>query len=273
MKPKLIACDLDGTLMGETRLIPQRTRWAVQRAMEQGGLVTIATGRGYAPTARFAQDLGVNAPLICYQGALIQSHRDGTIIHSDTIPVDVAREVIKFSQARQLNGQVYLDDGRAYADQVDSVAARLADVAQVPVTGVGDLAQWLDRPPLKFLFFIERQEAIPGLVRALQAECNGRVQVVRSWHQLVEVTGPNVSKGEALARLAAYLGVPQAATMAVGDQDNDVSMINWAGLGVAMGDASPAAKAAADVVAPPLAGAGAAWAIERFVLKDDAADV
>jgi Cof subfamily protein (haloacid dehalogenase superfamily) len=258
--------------MGESRVIPQRTRRAVQRAVDKGCLVTIATGRGFAPTARFARELGMNAPLICYQGALVQDHRDGTVVHAETIPLNVAREVIAFSQARQLNVQVYLEDGRAYADQVNPVTAHVADLAQIPVTGVGNLTDWLDHPPLKFLFFVERPEEVPELVRELQSQCNRNAQVVRSWHQLVEVTGPRVSKGEALARLAAYLGVPQTATMAVGDQDNDVSMVAWAGLGVAMGDASPAAKAAADVVAPSLAAAGAAWAIERYVLDSEATD-
>lgn len=265
MRPKLLALDLDGTLMGEARVISQRARRAVQRAMDQGCLVTIATGRGFEPAARFAQDLGVNAPLICYQGALIRDHRDGTIVHMAAIPLHVARDVVAFSQVRQLNVQVYMEDGRAYSDRVTRAVAGIADVSGVPVTGVGDLAGWLDRPPLKFLF-VEREEAIPELVHDLQAQFDGRLQVTQSWQWLVEVTGPEASKGEALGRLAAYLGVPQSATMAIGDQDNDVSMIAWAGLGVAMGNASPAARAAADVIAPPLAAEGAAWAIERYVL-------
>jgi hydroxymethylpyrimidine pyrophosphatase-like HAD family hydrolase len=143
----------------------------------------------------------------------------------------------------------------------------IAEMSGIPVTGVGDLAAWLSRRPLKFLYF-EQEEAVPGLVQDLKVRFDGQLQVVRSWHQLVEATGPEVSKGDALARLAARLGVPQSATMAVGDQDNDESMIAWAGLGVAMGDASPAAKAAADVIAPPLAAGGAAWAIERYVLEE-----
>jgi hydroxymethylpyrimidine pyrophosphatase-like HAD family hydrolase len=175
--------------------------------------------------------------------------------------------VIEFSQARGLNFQVYMEDDRAYASRVDPTMSLIAEKSGIPVTGVGDLVAWLDRRPLKFLYF-EKEEAVLGLVRDLQARFDGKLQVVRSWHQLVEATGPEVSKGDALARLAARLGVPQSATMAVGDQDNDVTMIAWAGLGVAMGEASPAAKAAADVVAPPLAAEGAAWAIERYVLEE-----
>ncbi len=267
MEIQLLALDLDGTLMGEDRVIPERTRRAVRRAMDKGCLVTIATGRGFTPTAHFARELGLNAPLICYQGALIQDYRDGTIVHTATIPLEVARDLIGFAEARRLEMQVYLEDGRAYAGQASPNLEKIAKLAGLPVTGVRDLAGWLSQPPLKFMF-VEREEAISDLVSDLQARFDGCLQVVRSWSRLVEVTGPNASKGEALACLAAHLGIAQPATMAMGDQDNDVSMIAWAGLGLAMGNASPAAKAAARVIAPPLEAEGVAWAIERYVLGD-----
>jgi Cof subfamily protein (haloacid dehalogenase superfamily) len=148
---------------------------------------------------------------------------------------------------------------------MDPVAVSIAELSGIPVTAVEDLAGWLSQPPIKFLF-LEQEDAIPELVRDMQAQFDGRLQVVRSWDRLIEATGPGASKGDALARLAAHLGTSQSRTMAVGDQDNDLSMIAWAGLGVAMGNASPAAKAAADVIAPSLEADGAAWAIERYVL-------
>jgi len=262
---RLIALDLDGTVMGRERIISQRVRHAVKQAIDQGHLVTIATGRGFAPTAHFAQDLGVNAPIICYQGALVRDYRDGRTVHSATIPLPVARDLIDFSETRKLNFQVYTQDDRAYVSQLNSVAEGIAELSGIPVTAVKDLAGWLSHPPIKFIFF-EQEEAVPELVRNMQAQFDGHLQVVRSWDQLIEATGPSISKGEALARLAVYMGVAQAETIAVGDQDNDVSMIAWAGLGVAMGNASPAAKAAADVVAPALEADGAAWAIEQYVL-------
>jgi len=262
---RLIALDLDGTVMGRERIISQRVRHAVKQAIDQGHLVTIATGRGFAPTAHFAQDLGVNAPIICYQGALVRDYRDGRTVHSATIPLPVARDLIDFSETRKLNFQVYTQDDRAYVSQLNSVAEGIAELSGIPVTAVKDLAGWLSHPPIKFIFF-EQEESVPELVRNMQAQFDGHLQVVRSWDQLIEATGPSISKGEALARLAVYMGVAQAETIAVGDQDNDVSMIAWAGLGVAMGNASPAAKAAADVVAPALEADGAAWAIEQYVL-------
>jgi Cof subfamily protein (haloacid dehalogenase superfamily) len=265
----LVALDLDGTIMGRERSISQRVRYAIKRAIDQGHAVTIATGRGFTPTAHFAQDLGVNVPIICYQGALIQDHRHGRTVHSATIPLEVARDLIAFSQARQLNFQVYMQDDRAYVGEMNPVMARIAELSGIPVTAVGDLAGWLSQPPIKFLFF-EQEEAVAELVRDMQAQFDGHLQVVRSWDRLIEATGPGVSKGGALARLAAHLGASRSGTMAVGDQDNDVSMIAWAGLGVAMGNGSPAAKAAADVIAPSLEADGAAWAIERYVLGEEA---
>jgi Cof subfamily protein (haloacid dehalogenase superfamily) len=229
--------------------------------------VTLATGRGFAPTACIAQELGLNAPLICYQGALIRDYRDGTSIHTAAIPLDLAQEVITISRTRRLNAQVYMSDGLAYAAQVTSDIAYLADITQVPVTEVGDLAAWLDQPPLKFLFY-EPERDTHTLVGELQSRFNGRLQVVQSWDHLIEITGPDVSKGKALARLAAHLDVPRSATLAIGDQDNDVSMIAWAGVGVAMGNASPAAKAVADIVAPPLEEEGAAQIIEHYLLDE-----
>jgi Cof subfamily protein (haloacid dehalogenase superfamily) len=264
----LIVLDLDGTVMGRERIISQRVRRAVKQAIDDGHWVTIATGRGFAPTARFAGELGVNAPIICYQGALIRDYRDGRTVHSATIPLSVARALIAFSEARELNFQVYTQDDRAYVSQMDAVAEGIADLSGIPVTAVNDLAGWLSHPPIKFLFF-EQEEAVPELVRDMQAQFNGHLQVVRSWDRLIEATGPSISKGEALARLAAHMGVAQSETMAVGDQDNDVSMIAWAGTGVAMGNASPAAKAAADVIAPALEADGAAWAIERYALGEE----
>jgi Cof subfamily protein (haloacid dehalogenase superfamily) len=267
MEIKLIALDLDGTLMDKSRIIPERTRSAVRRATQKGCLVTIATGRGFESAAHFARELGINAPLICCQGALIQDYRDGTIIHTATIPLEVARDVIAFSQLRELEAQVFLEDGRTYMNQASSTIETIARVSGLQVVGVADLFHWLSRPPLKFMF-MEREELVPDLVQELQARFDGTLQVVQSWYHLVEATGPDVSKGEALARLAAHLGVEQAATMAIGDQDNDVSMIAWAGLGVAMGDGSPAAKAVADLIAPSLAAEGAAGAIECHVLGE-----
>ena len=267
MKIRLLATDLDGTLMGASKVIPPRTYQAVHKAMDAGCWVSVATGRAFTMASYFAREMGINAPLICYQGALIQDLRDGTVVYRVTFPLEVARRVAAFAQARRLSVQVYLEDHQAYTDRAKPVVDTILDKSGRALIEVGDLVAWLDRPPYKFLIS-ERPEAMLDLVRDMQSEFDGAVNVTQSLDHLVEVTAPGASKGQALAHLAAHLGVAQEATMAMGDHDNDASMIAWAGLGVAMGNASPAAKAVADVIAPPLEEEGAAWAIERYVLRD-----
>ncbi len=120
--------------------------------------------------------------------------------------------------------------------------------------------------PMKFLIVAEPAEA-DRIETQMRRLAGGRMQVVRSHAMFVEGNPLQVSKGDALRRLSAHVSVAQEQVMAVGDQDNDVPMIAWAGVGVAMGNGSPAAKRASDWIAPPLAEDGAAVAIERFVLE------
>ena len=267
MRIQLLATDLDGTLMGASKVIPPRTYQALHKAMDAGCWVSLATGRAFTTASYFARELGINAPLICYQGALIQDLRDGTVVYQATLPLKVARRVAAFAQARRLSIQIYLEDHQAYTDRAKPIVDTLLDKSGRDLIEVGDLVAWLDRPPYKFLIE-ERPEAMLDLVRDMESEFADCVHVTQSLDHLVEITALGASKGQALAYLAAHLGVAQEATMAMGDHDNDASMIEWAGLGVAVGNASPAAKAVADVIAPPLEEEGAAWAIERYVLGD-----
>ncbi|PWH18257.1 MAG: Cof-type HAD-IIB family hydrolase [Ardenticatenia bacterium] len=271
MRIQLIALDLDGTLVGRSLLIPERNRAALRAAMAQGCRVTIATGRSLVPTDRFARELGLNAPLILYQGALIQDYRDGTVIHRQTLPLPLAREIAIFATARQLAIQVHAEDGPAFTPRTNPLAARMQAITGVPATQVEDLVTWLERPPLKILF-LETPEGACERIRELRERFGERINVVRSHDLIVEVTAPQVSKGHALAILAAHLGIPRAATLAMGDHDNDAEMLAWAGLGIAMPKASAAARNAADMIAPsqPSSRDGhdeaVAWAVERFVL-------
>jgi hydroxymethylpyrimidine pyrophosphatase-like HAD family hydrolase len=102
----------------------------------------------------------------------------------------------------------------------------------------------------------------------MRAAFDEQIHIVPSHPYMVEGLPAGVDKGQGLAWLADYCGIPQTAVLAVGDNDNDVPMILWAGVGVAMGNASPAARAAADWVAPPVAEDGAAAALEKFVFHN-----
>ncbi|MBN1218469.1 MAG: HAD family phosphatase [Anaerolineae bacterium] len=264
MSIKLLATDLDGTLIADLHTIPPRTQTAVRAATDREVKVVIATGRDYDITRKFGELLGLTTPIICYQGALIFDPQTGQTIAQEALSWSATHHLIDLARSYKLalnlhvNGQIYTE--RPTSD--NQVFSRHVGTSLIVVD---DLKQVLTTPPTKGLI-IHPPEQAEAMTAQLQQEFDGRANVFRSLDPLIEVTSPNVSKGRALETLAAYYGIAQSQVMAIGDQDNDVDMIAWAGLGVAMGNASARAKAAADYVVPSLAEEGAAWAIEHFIL-------
>lgn len=263
---RLLALDLDGTLMDDSMVIKSdRVRRAIAAAQAREVIVTLATGRMFDFLLPFAHDLGITAPLICYQGGLIQASGAETPIYRATIRPTLVREVLAFKARRGWHLVLYAGDD-VFLDERRHPDQFYRDMLGERLVWVDDLASVLEQhEPIKFLVFVEPHEA-EGVLAELRQQFAGQMELTRSHARIVEGNPLGVSKGDALRRLAEHLGVPQAEVMAIGDQDNDLPMITWAGLGVAMGNGSPAVKAAADWVAPPVTEDGAAVAIERFIL-------
>jgi Cof subfamily protein (haloacid dehalogenase superfamily) len=264
---RLLALDLDGTLMDDRMVIKSdRIRRAIAAAQERDVVVTLATGRMFDYALPFARDLGITAPLICYQGGLIQAPDADRPIYRATMGPALIHEVLKWQTEQGWQFVLYADDG-VFLDERRYPDAFYHDMLGERLMWVDDFSTVLkQREPIKFLVFVEPHEA-EGVLAKLRQKFAGQMELTRSHARIVEGNPLGVSKGDALRRLAAHLDIPQAAVMAVGDQDNDIPMIAWAGLGVAMGNGSPAIKAVADWVAPPVTEDGAAVAIERFVLR------
>ncbi len=263
MKYRLLAVDLDGTLIGPDLQILLRDREAITRAREAGVRFTIATGRGFPVAQKYARDLGLATHVICYQGGLIKDPNSGDVLYEATLPPDAYAEAVRLAQEQDLDFHVYVGDTVFLAEM-----RRSRDFYDrwfaLPFRQVDDLVSDLDHPPTKFLITAEETEA-DEIEKVWKAHFDGRLQIVRSHPLFVEGTSLGVSKGHALARLAAHLGIQREAVIAVGDNDNDRSMIEWAGLGVAMASAPPDLQADADYVAPAQSEAGVAHVIERFV--------
>lgn len=262
---RLVVLDMDGTLIGPDLVVSPRLRRAIAAAQERGVAVTLATGRMFDFVRPFARDLGITLPFISYQGGLIQA-ADGPPIYRATMERALVREVLELCAQRGWRPVLYADD-EVYLTERDRPESFYRYMLGERLVWVDDLARVVEEhEPLKFIIFVEPQEAI-DVERQLKQRFAGRMSVVRSHEMIVEGNPLGAAKIDALRRLAAHLGVTQAEVMVVGDQDNDAEMIAWAGVGVAMGNGSPAAKAAADWIAPPLEADGAAVAIERFVLE------
>ena len=265
MRYKLIAADLDGTLMDDSFHFSPRVKAVVRAAQERGVIVTIATGRGFRPALPFARKLGITAPLICYQGGMVASPEK--VLYENTRALDAAQDVIALATERDWDLSVYLDH-TIYIRERRHGPDFYTRWFNLPITETDDLAAAITRPPTKFIVTAEAEVA-DDIESEMQAVFSGRMHIIRSHPLFVEGVPLSTSKGRALAHLAAHLAVPQAQVMAIGDQRNDVDMIAWAGLGVAMGNAVAEVKAVADYIAPPVAEDGAAEAIERFVLASE----
>ena len=271
MKIKLVALDLDGTLFTDDLVISERTRRAIEAAQQRGVLVTLATGRMFTSARKIAADLGIDAPLICYQGALVQHSRTGEVLYHKTVPLELAHELIGATTRRGLHLNVYLDDRLFVARMTEGARYYSRINYGLELTEVGDLHAWLDaqggKGPTKLVIVTpqEQTDAVLAEFSALYAE---QLQVTKSHPRFTEFTNKECSKGTALAFLAAYVGVRREQVMAIGDGHNDLDMLAWAGYGLAMPSAPQTVLDAAHSVCLPLHEDGAAEAIERLVLLD-----
>lgn len=264
MSIKLVALDLDDTLLDNNRTVSPRARAAIAAAIARGVTVTVATGRMFPSALPYAEQLALDVPLITYNGALVRYGLSGeTLLHR---PVDeaTAGELLALFRARGWYIQVYLDDV-LYVRERDENARMYETVAGITSVAVGDRLWTMGGAPTKLLAMAD-PERMPAIDAAVRAACGGRVYTARSKPHYLEITHPDANKGAALAFLAGRLGISREEVMAVGDSVNDLDMIRYAGLGVAMGNASPEVREAADAVTAANDADGVAAAIEEYVL-------
>jgi Cof subfamily protein (haloacid dehalogenase superfamily) len=270
----LIALDLDGTLIDEDLVMPERTKRAIGSAIARGISVSIVTGRMATSAMAFARELGLTAPIVGYQGAIIRampepgSSRLGRILLHRPLAAAAAREAIVWTRDIGLDPHVnHLERFIIRADdpRAEDYSAFLGGRMEV----TDDLLRWLRRPVSKVIAVSEEpiDEAILGVVRERFA---GRANVTISHPRFLEFLRPGVTKGAAVSWLARRAGVPMANVLAVGDQFNDLEMIAAAGHGAAMPHAPEPVRATARYIAQPLADEGAAQLIEQLALADPA---
>jgi len=264
---RLLALDLDGTIIGDSRVVSPAVRQAIAAAQRKGVMVTLATGRMHSFAVPFAQELQIAAPLISYQGGMIRTPVGGEIIHRATMRRGLVLDVLEWQAQHNREVVLYAGDDAYVAHARHPEAFFLGDVGERCIW-VDNLRNVLDKhEPMKMILFVQPEEG-RNIEAQLKERFSPQAEVTRSHAFIVEISPPGVSKADALQRLAVYEGVPRSQVMAVGDQDNDAPMLAWARVGVAMGNASTASRTAADWIAPSLVEDGAAAAIEQFILGD-----
>ncbi len=259
---RLFVFDLDGTLIDHEARISPRVEAAVRLAQALGHTITIATGRSCPPTRLFARRFGIVSPIICYQGAVIQDVITRKTIFHRPLPLELARRIARWGTARGLDITAYRNDV-IYLEEIRKEPEFYDRWFGLPLVLVDDLADSLREEITKFIVTVEPEDA-PAILAEARSLFGDEAQVVRSHDFFIEFVAKGVSKGDALARLAEYLGVPRARVVAVGDNENDLEMIRWAGVGVAMGNSPEVVKREADWVAPSIGEDGVVGVLRKY---------
>jgi len=248
MKYRCIATDLDGTLLDDSGAVPEEVKRQIARWQDAGGLFTIATGRSEKSAQRFVDMLGVRAPVITSNGATVVDAATGRTIFEAFLDPALARELACALHAMGKDVIIYMDGLPCVLEETESILrytrrVRLETrVIRDPGREIGDRA--------KKLLVIDRDEDFEGALALARRVMGDQYNVVFSNPWFMEVMPAGTSKGEGLRIVARALGVPLSACAAVGDQINDLPMLEAAGLGVAVANAPEGVRARAGFVAP-----------------------
>lgn len=262
---RLVALDLDGTLISASLRVSDRVKNTIAHARNAGVKFTMVTGRMFAAAKPFAQAIGIDGPIVCYQGAATYVVATGERLFHYPLPGPVTERVLTAASADGVRALGYFDDN-LYADGNDAYTKEYTDLARVDAHVVESLQEFFrDRPSTKIVCVTEIQNA-DAYVERLKEMLGERAYVTRSQPQFVEVIDCGVDKGRALSAIAQLYGVQTGETMAIGDSWNDVPLLAAAGFSVAMGTGPEELLAKADAVVGGVEHDGVAEALERFVL-------
>ena len=262
---KLIATDLDNTLLDEQGQIPESTAALLRQAAQKGVLTAVATGRCYPSAKGAAGIIGAQTPIICYNGSLIKRGDTGAVLAQTYIEPQQIRAVSAFCHQNELYLQLYDYDDVILCEQ-DCEGLRVdPDLQVVGFREIGDYRTCPDLHPTPKMLIVEKPEKVPARLLELENAFSD-LAFCQSQPWLIEVMPQNAGKGLAVAKLAEIFGVEQAEVMTLGDNTNDLPMIRWAGLGVAVGNAVEALKAEADYVCSAQRSLGVEEALKKFVL-------
>jgi Cof subfamily protein (haloacid dehalogenase superfamily) len=258
-----VACDLDRTLIGEDALLRPRTKAVIAAVRAAGIHVVLVTGRMFQSVRRYALEAGIDDPVVCYQGAVVAEPVSGRWLRHEPIPLELARDAIAALKEEGFGLNCYVDD-ELYVSQITPDARRYADFQQLELHPVGDLLAWLAEPPTK-LVVIDDPEVLDGLKERMLSRFDGRLYISKSLPYFLEFASPRVTKAAGMDFLSQHLGFAREQTVAFGDGENDIELVDWAGYGVAVENADDHVKEVADFVCPPVDEEGVAQVLEAYL--------
>lgn len=265
MNIKLLALDLDDTLLDENSRISDVNRAAIQRAAKEGILVTLATGRMFCSALPYARQLQIDLPLITYHGALIRTADSRETLLHIPVPLDLAREAAAIAEEKGLHINVYIND-RLYVAEENEFSRYYQSIAGVEVEAVGRISTFLREAPTK-ITIINREGTLLKLRDSLLQRFGSSLAINLSKPDFLEITDRSATKGRALQFLAEMHRIPREQVAAIGDSYNDLDMLQYAGIGVAVANARQEIKEAASIVTESNLNNGVAVFINDYLAK------
>jgi Cof subfamily protein (haloacid dehalogenase superfamily) len=225
--------------------------------------VIVVTGRMVQSVRRALAPAGLPDPVVCYQGAVV-ADSDGTWLRHEPIPLALAREAIAFLETEGYSPNVYVGD-ELYVGRATAGSREYASYNHIELHVVGDMLSWLAEPPTK-LVCVGDPEALDAVELRAKTQFGARMYISKSLPQFLEFAAPDVTKGAGLDFLARRMGFTKKDTIAFGDGENDIELVEWAGYGVAVENAHERVKAVADWICPSARDEGVAQVLESLLL-------
>jgi Cof subfamily protein (haloacid dehalogenase superfamily) len=262
---KLIAIDLDDTLLNDDRQVSPANKEALTEAIELGVTVTLATGRMYASAEQIARGLQLNVPLITYQGALVKNSIDGQVLYERNIPVHLAEWVYSYCESHELHLQGYVND-QLYVQFDNERVQNYSKLSTIPYIVEPNFRSVIALPQPKMLI-IDEPDKLDRIAEEFRAALGNEVHITKSKPNFLEIMHPEGTKGSALRFLAQHIGCSMEETIAIGDSWNDHDMVEAAGLGVAMANAVEPLKQIANFITSSNNDDGVKQVFDQFILN------
>lgn len=265
-KQHLIALDLDGTLLKDNKTISIRSKRIISRAIEDGHIVVIATGRPYRSSSLYYQELGLTTPIVNFNGAYVHHplNRNWGTFH-ESLNLKTVHDIIEASVSFQVENMIaeVIDD--LYLHQHDKKLLEIFNFGN-PTIQTGDLRNILKHDPTALLLHpkVENVETIRNHLLSVHANVIDH----RKWGaplQIIEIVKRGLNKAVGLKRIADYYLIPKERIIAFGDEDNDLEMIEFAGYGIAMGNAISDLKQVANDITKTNEQDGVAYYLETLL--------
>jgi len=262
---KLIATDLDNTMLTSRGGVAASSVRLLRKCANAGVAFAIATGRSLYSAEAIAEKVGVEHWSICYNGALITNTRTGETISDDWLDEKTVREIVAFCHERGLYMQMY-DDNVITVEKLQLDQHPDPDLAFAPHREIGDFLKMPFFPTPKIL--VAAGSRVPEVQNEMQAIFGDRVYLAQSESHLIEIMAAGTDKGAALMRLASRLGIDRSEIIALGDNTNDLPLLQAAGVSVAVANSVDVLKQAATYIAAGERSRGFDEGIRKFVLPD-----